>query len=47
LIWFRKEPNLIWFEGAGESPGTIAKVAEFCDARLADSGVWRAEESRR
>jgi tRNA dimethylallyltransferase len=47
LIWFRKEPNLVWFEGAGESPGTIAKVAEFCDARLAGSGAWRAEESRR
>jgi tRNA dimethylallyltransferase len=47
LIWFRKEPNLVWFEGAGESAGTIAKVAEFCDARLADSGIWRAGESRR
>ena len=42
LIWFRKEPNLVWFEGAGESPGTIAKVAEWCDARVADCGVWRA-----
>jgi len=39
LIWFRKEPNLVWFEGAGESPGTIAKVAEWCDARFADCGV--------
>ena len=24
LIWFRKEPNLIWFDGPGESPATIA-----------------------
>ena len=47
LIWFRKEPNLVWFEGPGESPGTIAKVAEFCDARLADRGVRRAGEGRR
>jgi tRNA dimethylallyltransferase len=24
LIWFRKEPNLIWLDGPGESPETIA-----------------------
>ena len=24
LIWFRKEPNLVWFDGPGESPATIA-----------------------
>jgi tRNA dimethylallyltransferase len=24
LIWFRKEPNLLWLDGAGESPGTLA-----------------------
>jgi tRNA dimethylallyltransferase len=24
LIWFRKEPNLIWLDGPGESPATIA-----------------------
>src|SRR5262249_3972012 len=24
LIWFRKEPNLVWLEGPGESPATIA-----------------------
>jgi tRNA dimethylallyltransferase len=24
LIWFRKEPNLIWLEGPGQSPATIA-----------------------
>ena len=22
LIWFRKEPNLVWFDGPGESPST-------------------------
>ncbi len=26
LIWFRKEPNLVWFDGPGESPSTIAAV---------------------
>jgi tRNA dimethylallyltransferase len=26
LIWFRKEPNLVWFEGPGESPSIIAAV---------------------
>jgi tRNA dimethylallyltransferase len=24
LIWFRKEPNLIWLDGPGESPETLA-----------------------
>jgi tRNA dimethylallyltransferase len=28
LIWFRKEPNLIWFDGPGEQPSTIARVVE-------------------
>jgi tRNA dimethylallyltransferase len=26
LIWFRKEPNLRWFDGPGESPATIDAV---------------------
>jgi tRNA dimethylallyltransferase len=26
LIWFRKEPNLSWFDGPGESAGTVAAV---------------------
>ena len=29
LIWFRKEPNLQWFDGPGESPATSAAVREF------------------
>ena len=29
LIWFRKEPNLTWFDGPGESPATIAAVTQF------------------
>jgi tRNA dimethylallyltransferase len=24
LIWFRKEPNLVWLDGPGEAPSTIA-----------------------
>ena len=26
LIWFRKEPNLIWFDGPGEAPEVQARV---------------------
>jgi tRNA dimethylallyltransferase len=26
LIWFRKEPNLMWFDGPGESPDVQARV---------------------
>jgi tRNA dimethylallyltransferase len=26
LIWFRKEPNLIWFDGPGEDPATRERV---------------------
>jgi tRNA dimethylallyltransferase len=34
LIWFRKEPNLTWFDGPGESAPTIARVLQFLDGRL-------------
>jgi tRNA dimethylallyltransferase len=34
LIWFRKEPNLTWFDGPGESPATIARVLDFLRSRL-------------
>jgi len=37
LIWFRKEPNLSWFDGPGESAATIAAVT-----RLVDTYVARA-----
>jgi tRNA dimethylallyltransferase len=33
LIWFRKEPNLIWFDGPGELPDTLHRVQEALDAR--------------
>jgi len=29
LIWFRKEPNLTWFDGPGESKATIEAVLNF------------------
>jgi tRNA dimethylallyltransferase len=34
LIWFRKEPNLVWFDGPGESASTIAAVTGLIDTRL-------------
>jgi tRNA dimethylallyltransferase len=34
LTWFRKEPNLTWFEGPGESAGTIASVLTFLDENV-------------
>jgi tRNA dimethylallyltransferase len=34
LIWFRKEPNLVWFDGPGESSITIASVSRLIEQRL-------------
>ena len=34
LIWFRKEPTLIWFEGPGEQPGTLDRVSATLAARI-------------
>jgi tRNA dimethylallyltransferase len=33
LIWFRKEPTLIWFEGPGELPATLERVVDALAAR--------------
>ena len=33
LIWFRKEPTLIWFDGPGELPATFERVREALTAR--------------
>jgi tRNA dimethylallyltransferase len=33
LIWFRKEPNLMWFEGPGERRDTLSRVEEVLAAR--------------
>ncbi len=37
LIWFRKEPNLQWFDGPGESPSTLAVVERLLDQRLKET----------
>jgi tRNA dimethylallyltransferase len=37
LIWFRKEPNLMWLDGPGESPDVQARVLSF----LAERGLLR------
>jgi tRNA dimethylallyltransferase len=34
LIWFRKEPNLNWLDGPGESPATSAAACRALDDRL-------------
>ena len=31
LIWFRKVPNLMWFNGPGESPETLRRVGDALD----------------
>jgi tRNA dimethylallyltransferase len=36
LIWFRKEPTLIWFDGPGELPATLERVIE----ALATRGIY-------
>jgi len=33
LIWFRKEPNLIWFDGPGDRPETLTRVEGALAAR--------------
>jgi tRNA dimethylallyltransferase len=33
LIWFRKEPTLMWFEGPGESDDTRRRVEDALAAR--------------
>jgi tRNA dimethylallyltransferase len=33
LIWFRKEPNLIWLDGPGESPATLAAANRLLESR--------------
>jgi tRNA dimethylallyltransferase len=35
LIWFRKEPNLSWFDGPGESASTVAAVQRLIDTYVA------------
>jgi tRNA dimethylallyltransferase len=37
LIWFRKEPNLVWFQGTGDEPSTRAAVEEALAARAQET----------
>jgi len=37
LIWFRKEPNLVWFDGPGESAPTREAVLRLIDAYVSRS----------
>ena len=39
LIWFRKEPNLQWFDGPGELPSTIAAVERLLDERIKETAL--------
>ena len=38
LIWFRKEPNLIWLDGPGDAPQTIAAAARLIEQRQGHRG---------
>jgi tRNA dimethylallyltransferase len=45
LIWFRKEPNLIWFDGPGERPDTLTRVLDAIESAVRrDAGVDETEE---
>jgi tRNA dimethylallyltransferase len=37
LIWFRKEPNLIWFDGPGERPETLQRVRDELLGRISET----------
>ena len=39
LIWFRKEPDLTWLDGPGESPAVIAAASRLVEARLSAADV--------
>jgi len=36
LIWFRKEPTLVWFEGPGDRPGVLRQVEALLDQNGAE-----------
>ena len=41
LIWFRKEPTLIWFDGPGDQPATLQRVLDALAARGISSASMR------
>ena len=44
LIWFRKEPNLVWLEGPGESPDTFAAASALLHGSLERQRKTRARD---
>ena len=38
LIWFRKEPNLVWFDGPGESSAILADATSLVARRMTEIG---------
>ncbi|MBE3132482.1 MAG: tRNA (adenosine(37)-N6)-dimethylallyltransferase MiaA [Acidobacteria bacterium] len=47
LIWFRKEPNLVWIQGAGEGPGTVAAATRLVQDAVAPAGTAAPGETGR
>ncbi|MGE5362075.1 MAG: tRNA (adenosine(37)-N6)-dimethylallyltransferase MiaA [Bacteroidales bacterium] len=47
LIWFRKEPNLMWFRGAGEFAGTVELVVAALDPHFGRGHSHPCEETIR
>ena len=45
LIWFRKEPNLVWLDGPGESTATIAAACRAIDEFTSQSDVSSLTET--
>jgi tRNA dimethylallyltransferase len=45
LIWFRKEPNLVWIDGAGEDPDTQRAVESMLRDRLKEGAAHSASAS--
>ena len=39
LIWFRKEPTLMWFDGPGEAPDVAGQVMAACAAAVEQHGA--------
>jgi tRNA dimethylallyltransferase len=45
LIWFRKEPNLIWIDGPGEEPVALQRVVDALRNRVGHTSSGFIEES--
>ena len=47
LIWFRKEPTLIWFDGPGEASDVRERVVGARGAHRLDAEIRRSDAVRR